>query len=202
MPLRLLGSGATTAPSAALTALQAEVERVRAATQAAHDLAEKAEGTGQNARSMVLSRDTKLNTAAAEAAQAVTSVTTLAQQQATLEALAATLGSAIPASEATHAAINKRIDDLATLLAAHPSTLAFGMRPVGALLLGAGTTVTLPLSRPMPADTYRIEVVHSAVVNLSNVTLAVTTKTQTSVTVRVTATGLALAAGTLMVGCW
>jgi hypothetical protein len=79
------------------------------------------------------------------------------------------------------------------------ANLTIGAAPVGLLALGGSTTVTVPLSRTMPSATYDVDFAHSAVVSLSNVTFTNVVKTTTSVTVRVTATGLALAAGTLIV---
>lgn len=79
------------------------------------------------------------------------------------------------------------------------ANLSVGARPVGALLLGASTPTTVPLSRAMPDTNYRPEVAHSAIVNLAAGMLEVTGKTTTTVTVKVTAVGIALAAGTLIV---
>lgn len=79
------------------------------------------------------------------------------------------------------------------------ANLAIGARPIPLLALGGNTSVVVPLSRTLPSTTYRVALAHSAVVDLTKVVLEVTTKTTTSVTVKVTATGLALAAGTLFV---
>lgn len=82
------------------------------------------------------------------------------------------------------------------------ANLAIGARPVGLLALGGSTTVTLQLRRTMPNTGYEVDFAHSAVVALSDVTYSNVVKTTTSVTVKVTATGLALAAGTLIVLAW
>lgn len=216
-------------------------DEARAVAQAAHDLAVAADQRA--ARAMTRANGAETTSAAAHelATKAEADTVTLAE-------LAAQLGAAIPASEQTHAAINKRIDDIqltpgpagpvgpqglrgpsgvdgvqgaagaAGAKGATGSTgstglqgvagatgpsgtanLALGAAPVGLVGLGGSTTVTVSLSHAMPDTTYRVEIAHSAVVSLANVTLAVTAKTTTNVTVKVTSVGLAVAAGTLLV---
>lgn len=79
------------------------------------------------------------------------------------------------------------------------ANLALGMAPVPLLALGANTTVVVSLSRTMPTNTYTTQVAHSAVLNLATVKLEVVAKTTTTVSVKVTSVGVALAAGTLVV---
>lgn len=80
---------------------------IEARLTAAEEAAADADAKAMNARQMILNRDPRLNTVEGR-------TEALADAQVQLEALAQTLGAAIPASEATHAAINKRIDDEAT----------------------------------------------------------------------------------------
>lgn len=218
-----------------------DLSGVEASVQAAHDLAVKAEATGQNAREMVLRRDPKIATL--EEQQAA-----LEGQQADLEELAATLATAIPNAEATHAQLQAGIDAaLARAMTPGPkgdrgpagtdgaqglrgpsgvdgvqgpagkdgapgtdgargpagpsgtANLAVGARPVTALVLGATATVTVPLSRTLPDTTYRAEMTHSAIVTLAAGMLTEVSRTASSVTVRVTAVGVAIAGGTLVV---
>lgn len=79
------------------------------------------------------------------------------------------------------------------------ANLALGMAPVPLLALGANTTIVVSLSRTMPNSTYTTQVAHSAVLNLATVKLEVVAKTVSSVSVKVTSVGVALAAGTLVV---
>jgi uncharacterized membrane protein YgdD (TMEM256/DUF423 family) len=211
-------------------------DEARATAQAAHDIAvqaaadaKDADDKAANARQMVPNRDGRFDTLAEQQAG-------LIEQQASLEQLAATLGAAIPASEQTHAAINKRIDDI-TLTPGPPgppgldgppgrqgeagpagkdgadgvagvtgktgpsgtANLTIGVAPIGLLALGASQTVTVRLSRAMPDTTYRVEMAHTAVLNLAVGMLTETARTTTTVTVKVTGVGVALAAGTLLV---
>jgi hypothetical protein len=82
------------------------------------------------------------------------------------------------------------------------ANLAVGAAPVGLLALGGSTNVVVPLSRTLATTPANVQVAHSAVVNLANVKLEVTAKTTSSVTVKVTSVGLALAAGTLVLVAW
>lgn len=79
------------------------------------------------------------------------------------------------------------------------ANLALGMAPVPLVGLGGNTTVVVSLSRTMPNSTYITQVAHSAVVNLATVKLEVVAKTTTTVSVKVTSVGVAVAAGTLVV---
>lgn len=79
------------------------------------------------------------------------------------------------------------------------ANLAVGARPVTALVLGATATVTVPLSRTLPDTTYRVEMAHSAIVSLAAGMLTEVSRTTSSVTVRVTAVGVAIAGGTVVV---
>lgn len=261
MGLQLLASTAAT-DTAALAIAQAAHD---VATQAVAD-AKAADDKAANARQMVLSRDTKLNTAAANA-------TTAIDQYATLEQLATSYAQALPASVADRQALHdsltalaQRVDQIALTPgpagpsgpqglrgpsgvdgiqgpagakgatgttgttgaagaagvagptgaagaqgaqgatgptgAAGPSgtvNLAIGSRPVSLLALNGSTNVVVPLSHTMPDTTYRVEMAHSAVVSLASGMLTETARTTTSVTIKVTAVGIALAAGTLVV---
>lgn len=211
-----------------------DLSGVEASVQAAHDLAVKAEATGQNAREMVLRRDPK--------------IATLEEQQAALEALAADYTAALQASLADRATLHERVAEaLARTMTPGPAgdrgpagadgaqglrgpsgvdgvqgpagkdgapgtagargpagpsgtaNLAVGARPVTALVLGATATVTVPLSRALPDTTYRVEMAHSAIVTLAAGMLTEVSRTTSSVTVRVTAVGVAIAGGTLVV---
>lgn len=261
MGLQLLASTAAT-DTAALAIAQAAHD---VATQAVAD-AKAADEKAANARQMVLSRDTKLNTAAANA-------TTAIDQYATLEQLATSYAQALPASVADRQALHdsltalaQRVDQIALTPgpvgatgatgdagpqglrgpsgvdgvqgppgakgatgttgaagaagvvgptgaagaqgatgptgATGPSgtaNLAIGSRPVSLLALGGNTTVVVPLSHTMPDLTYRVEMAHSAVVSLASGMLTETARTTSNVTIKVTAVGVALAAGTLVV---
>lgn len=111
-----------------------------------------AKATGTNARQMVLNRDATLNQASIDATAAKTQTATLAQQQASLEQLAATLGAAIPASEVTHTAFDNRIKALETALSAlsGKTVTAQSKRVTTTQLLALGASVDLTATWPTP----------------------------------------------------
>lgn len=156
-----------------------------------------ASAAAANARQMVLNRDAKLDQASSDATTAVSQYTTLGQLAASYEAALAT-------SQGDRAALHAQIDALTSQLALVQSAtnLAVTARPVGALLLGASTTLVLPLSKPMPDTNYRVQLTHSAVVDAANVAITVTSKTTTTVTATVKSVGLALVAGTVIGVAW
>lgn len=156
-----------------------------------------AQATADNARQMVTNRDAKLN-------QASTDATTAVAQYTTLDALSQSYVNALSVSQADRAALHAQLDALAAQLALVQSAtnLAVTARPVGALLLGATTTLAMPLSHPMPDTNYQTQFTHSAVVDLANVAITVTAKTKTTVTITVKSVGLALVAGTVIGVCW
>lgn len=192
----------------ALAPVEAGVAEANGRAEAARLEAVKAEATGQNARQMVLNDRPKLTEAQTAADAAAAKAAEVDSRYDTLQELAASYAQALPASVEDRAALHRAVDALTLRMDNLPApkdgkpgtaNLTIGMRPVGALLLGASTTITVPLSRPMPDLTYRVEMAHSAVVTLAAGMLEVTAKTTTSVTVKVTAVGIALAAGTLLV---
>lgn len=79
------------------------------------------------------------------------------------------------------------------------ANLVIGAAPVSAVVLNGNTTVVVPLAKTLTAAPTNVQVAHSAVLNLAGVTLAVTAKTASTVTVKVTSVGVAVAAGTLIV---
>lgn len=174
-----------------------------------------------NARQMVLNRDEKLNTASTQAASAASQYDTLAELAAAYEqALAASLEDRANL-HAQVGALAARLDDIELTPGpagpegpagkagdkgdkgdtgpAGTATMAVGLRSVTALVLNASFDVTVPLSQAMPTPTYTVRAAHSAVVDLTKVELTVKSRTTTQVVITVRATGLALAAGTLLV---
>lgn len=158
------------------------------AAGAALEAAAHAQATADNARQMVLNRDPRLSTVE-------TATTTLAQQQVTLEALAAQLGAAVPASEVVHTALAARL----TALEAKAVTVQrVSATTPGLTLLAA--TADIPITWPTPfADTnYSI----APQLEVTGVTLAKTTvavkagsKTKTGCVISYAATGIAVSAG-------
>lgn len=200
MGLRLLGSTVAGIPAdvmARIAAAESTAAEAKADALAADGRAEvarveavKAEATGQNARQMVLNRDVKI-------AEAQTVAVTAAAKADAVDVKRGEYEAALTASITDRAAIHGALDRL-TARIGKPD--AIGSRGIAALLLGAQTApLTIQLSRTMPDLNYRVEMTHSAVVTLATGMLVETGRTTTTVTVRVTAVGLALAAGTLIV---
>lgn len=78
-----------------------------------------------------------------------------------------------------------------------------GILNVPALLLGGNTTVVVPLSGSFADNNYQVKIRIFAGVNLlSMITPQVMSKTVNSVTIKITASGLASAAGILIVDCY
>jgi len=186
--------------------------------QAAHDLAEKAEGTGQNARDMVLRRDPQLMA--------------LDERYDTLQELASSYAQALPASVADRQALHAELAAVQTAvaaevqartqavsseattrkaaddaLAARSSTLeaavaalqklnvivGFGVANLPAsLAAGATTNVTVPLSKDMGSTTYSVGYgLAGGVSLLGNLQISgVVGQTKTNVTVAVKNAGL------------
>lgn len=140
-----------------------------------------AQATADNARQMVLNRDPKLDTASSDAAAAMSQATIYDQQ-----------------SQIDRAAIHAQLDALQTRV----NNIALAARPIAALVLGASTTLVMPLSKTMPNSNYTVTFAHTAVADLTNVTFTVTAKTTTTVTVTVKSVGLALALGTVIAAAW
>lgn len=207
-----------TTPPLDTAALEAQVE-------AAQALADQALAAGQNARTMVLNRDPRLTTVESNYAGLVELASTVEQRtqtseqdRASLHQQLSALAQQIVSIQLTPGPPGRNGDTGAPGHDGAPGTkgttgdvgptgptgtanLAIGMRPIGLLALGGNTTIAVPLTRTMPNSTYQYAVAHSAVVDLSKVTLEVT-RTTTTATIKVTATGLALAAGTLLVLAW
>lgn len=207
------------APAAVdMTALEAEIDTVR-------QTAEYGVARAENARTMVLKRDPRLDTVEGRTQG-------LADALAQLETLTTTLGQAISASEQTHAAIYQTIADISLKPgpagpqglrgpsgadgvlgqpgkdgASGPSgpsgtaSLGLGACSVGLVAIGGSVTLTIPWSRTMPAS-YQTAFAHSAVVDLTAVTFAVQSRSAAYVVVKVTAHGAALAAGTIVALGW
>lgn len=203
MGLRALGS-VPAEVMARLTAAEQAAAEANGRAEAARLEAVKAEATGQNARQMVLTRDVKIAEAETVAANAAAKVDAIDVKRSEYEA-------AVAASLADRADIRARLESTAADVAANKAAIerltaalgkpdALGSRGIAALLLNGQSTVTVQLSRPMPNLNYRIEMTHSAVVTLAAGMLVETGRTTSTVTVRVTAVGVALAAGTLHVG--
>jgi hypothetical protein len=78
-----------------------------------------------------------------------------------------------------------------------------GIYNIPALLLGGNTTVVVPLSGSFVDTNYQVKIRTFAGVNLlSMLSFQVMTKTVNSVTIKITASGLASAAGIMMVDCY
>lgn len=195
MPLKMLSPIASAVDMAPVLAQLAEVK----------SLAEAADAKAVNARGMVLN-DRTANAATLAPLQTAAAQLPLTQQQAAIEHAA--FNDRITALEARPAPLKGDKGDAGSQGLTGPAgpqgaagaatNLAIGARPVGALALNAQTVVTLVWSHPMPDTTYRVELSHSAVVALANVTLTVGAKTTTTCAVTVKASGLALVAGTLI----
>lgn len=210
-------AGLTIFPGASVdtAAIEAQVAEVKATADAAVAAA-------ANARQMVLNRDVTLTdlkatasqfgsvTAAADAIHAqleqelIALRAALANVQTTpgpagLDGAAGTPGTKGDKGD-TGTAGAKGADGAAG--ATGPSgtaNLAIGLAPVGLVALGGNTTVVVPLAKTLTAVPTNVQVAHSAVLNLATATIAVTAKTTSSVTVKVSSAGVAVAAGTLLV---
>lgn len=141
---------------------------------------------------------TKANAAALEAASA-TQAGAAAHQVAvdadaravTLEQVAAQLGAAIPASNLKHAEMDAATAALKARLDAQG--FATGEAVVPAIALAASIDLTVTLTRPMPADTYRVDILRSAAL-IGRITTTVKSQTKTQVVVNVKA-GLLVSVG-------
>lgn len=205
--LQLLGVPATNAT---------ELEDIKADVAAAKAAAEAADAKAANARQMVLNRDGTLASLSQTAAQfgSVTAaadathqtlqneITALQQALANVQLTPGPKGDKGDAGTAGSNGAAGLKGDQGVQGIAGTANLAVGLGPVGALLLNGNTTVTIPLSRTMPNNTYTVAFAHSAVVNLATVSFTNVVKTTTAVTVRVNSVGLALVAGTLLVVAW
>ncbi len=130
--------------------LKFNVGQIAASMQAQIDAAlaaaEAAQATGANARQMVLNRDPAI-------ASLTSQQSTLATQQASLESLAATLGAAIPAADATHAAQWAAINALTAKAVSKQEK-----RVATTTLLALGATVDLAVTwtTPFPDANYLV----------------------------------------------
>ncbi len=198
MPLKLLGSAAAI-PSTALADLEAQVQVVRAATQAAHDLAEKAEGTGQDARQMARNRDAPIAAAAAQALAAEQQATMLAGQVTTLAALAANVTSLSDASTADRKQLNTRTAALEAVIALlQAKAIEKREKRVATtqiLALGASVDLTVTWDQPFTDAAYLAIPLLDASTGVANVNPpAIKSQTKTGCVVTVRA-NVAVAAG-------
>lgn len=208
MGIRLLTAVAQTVD---MTGMQQQIADAKAQAQAAQD-------ASANARQMVLNRDPAAQAAATSIQTLTSGQQTLAQQQASLEQLATTLGAAIPAADATHAQMNARMATIETaataltrrvtaleglnagtrLTALEARTLRRDVKTVtttAAVVLGGSIDVTCTWDTPFPDASYTpIVDLDATGLMLSTVGPAWKAQTATSVTVTVKAL-VAVAAG-------
>ncbi len=198
MPLRLLGSAAAI-PSTALADLEAQVQVVRAATQAAHDLAEQGVADADNAKMMARNRDAPIAAAAAQAAAAEQQATMLAGQVTTLAALAANVTSLSDASTADRKQLNQRTAALEAALALlQAKAIEKREKRVATtqlLALGASVDLAVTWDQPFTDAAYLAIPLLDASTGLANVSPpAIKSQTKTGCVITVRA-NIAVAAG-------
>lgn len=189
MGVRVPGAAATTVD---LSPMTAELQALAAQLMAVDAKAQGADDRAANAQQMVRNRDPKLEAAQATADQARAEATTLA-------ALAATVDQRVIESQADRLALHAQLDALTAAIAGKASDASLGTLGVAAILLGGKATLTVPLATPMATSNYRVRISHSAAVDLTKISITNVQRATTAVTFTLTATGVALAAGTVVV---
>ena len=175
----------------ALGAVVADLSGINAALKAAQDKADRAM-TKANAAESAAANASQAAASAAQTGSAAHQIAVDADTKAvTLEQVATTLGAAIPASEAKHAEMDRATAALKARLDAQG--FATGEGAVPAIALAASVDVTVPLSRPMPSETYKVDVLRSAAL-IGRITTTIKSQTKTQVVVNVKA-GLLVSAG-------
>lgn len=168
-----------------LEALAAQVLAARTAAAAADDRAANAQQMVRNDRPAIEQAQT--TAAAAQAKADAVDVKRSEYEQ------------ALASSIADRASIHAQLDALTAGMAGKVNDVSIGSRSITAIVLAGTATITVPLVSPMPTATYRTRISHSAAVDLTKITISNVQRTTTAVTFTLTASGLALAAGTVVV---